>query len=78
MAWEDWVGAVFGVIFIAVGLAYLFSPRFAQWAFAYAAQGIMWRKLLGETWAPIVAKFFFSLVSIALGVWVIYSSVAGR
>jgi hypothetical protein len=45
---------------------------------AYTAQGIMWKKMLGETRAPIVAKFFFSLVSVALGVWVIYSSLVGR
>jgi hypothetical protein len=37
----------------------------------------MWKKLVGEKWAPAVAKFFFSLVSIAFGVWVIYSSIMG-
>jgi hypothetical protein len=32
----------------------------------------MWKKLVGEKWAPTVAKFFFSFVSIALGIYVIY------
>ena len=77
MTWEDWVGVVFGVIFIAIGLAYFFSPGFGKIAYEYTAQGIMWKKLVGEKWAPTVAKLFFSLVSIALGVWVIYSSITG-
>jgi hypothetical protein len=34
-------------------------------------------KPVGEKWAPAVAKFSFSLVSVAFGVWVIYSSIMG-
>jgi len=37
----------------------------------------MWKKLVGEKWAPIVAKFFFSFVSIALGIYVIYHIIYG-
>jgi hypothetical protein len=78
MTWEDWVHVVFGVIFIAIGLAFLLSPGFGKFAYESTWQGTMWKKLVGEKWAPAVAKFFFSFVSIAFGVWVIYSSIMGR
>jgi hypothetical protein len=75
--WQDQVGIIFGFIFILIGLAYFFSPRFAEIAFEYTAQGAMWKKLVGEKWAPFVAKFFFSFVSIALGIYVIYHIIYG-
>jgi hypothetical protein len=77
MIWEDQVGIIFDVIFILIGLAYFFSRRFAEIAFEYTAQGVMWKKLVGEKWAPTVAKFFFSFVSIALGIYVIYHIIYG-
>jgi hypothetical protein len=76
MTWEDWVHVVFGVIFIAIGLAFFLSPSFGRFAYN-TAQGQMWKKLVGEKWAPAVAKFFFSSVSVAFGVWMIYSSIMG-
>jgi hypothetical protein len=77
MSWQDKVGAGFGVLFIALGLAYLFSPRFGAIALAFTSQGEMWKGLLGEKWAPVVTRYVFSLASIALGVFVIYSAVTG-
>jgi hypothetical protein len=74
MTWQDNVGVVLGVVCIALGLAYVFSPRFADIAFAYTSQGL-WKKLVGERWAPHVARYLFSLVSIAFGLWVIYASI---
>ena len=53
------------------------SPGFGTFAYESTRQGIMWKKLVGEKWAPAIAKFFFSFVSIAFGVWVIYSSIMG-
>ena len=73
MSWQDQVHVGFGVIFVAIGLAYLLSARFADIALGWTSQGILWEKLLGERRARLVARFFFSLVSIALGVWIIYS-----
>jgi len=76
MTWQDKVHVVFGITFLAIGLAYLFSPRFAEVAFAYTSQGVIWKRLVGERWAPLLAKYVFSLASIALGLWVVYISIA--
>ena len=73
MSWQDQVHVVFGVIFIAIGLAYLLSARFTDIALGWTSQGILWERLLGDRWARLVARFFFWLVSIALGAWVIHS-----
>jgi hypothetical protein len=75
MTWQDDVGVIFGVILIAIGLAYFLSPRFADLAFAWTTQGLIWKKRVGERWAPRVAKYVFSLVSIAFGLWVLYVSI---
>jgi hypothetical protein len=48
MTWEDWVHVVFGVILIAIGLAFLLSPGFGTFAYESTWQGIMWKKLVGE------------------------------
>jgi hypothetical protein len=53
------------------------SRTFGEIALAYTSQGVMWKKLLGEKWAPVVVKYLFSLVSIAAGVWVIYAGIYG-
>ena len=42
------------------------TPRFTRASFSVISQA-----------ATATAKFFFSLVSIAFGVWVIYSSIMG-
>ena len=58
-------------------MAFVASRTFGEIALAYTSQGVMWKKLLGEKWAPVVVKYLFSLVSIAAGVWVIYAGVYG-
>ncbi len=78
MGWEFWFTASIGVICIGLGLAYLFSPRFSKWALDSTSQGAMWKRLVGEQRAPLVAKFVFSLVSIAVGAWLIYSAWTGQ
>jgi hypothetical protein len=78
MSWMDWFTGIVGVICVCVGLAYFFSPRFSQYALQNTAKGSLWMTLLGERWAPIVAKFVFSIVSIAFGAWLIYNAVAGK
>ena len=40
MTWEDWVHVVFGVILIAIGLAFLLSPGFGTFAYKSSWQGI--------------------------------------
>jgi hypothetical protein len=75
MTWQDYAGVILGAVCIAIGLAYAFSPRFETIAFGYTTQGIFWKKLVGERWAPLVAKYVFSLAGIAFGLWVIYVSV---
>jgi hypothetical protein len=77
MTWQDNVGAIFGFILIAMGLAYFLIPRFSEFAFTYTLQGNIWKAVLGEKWAPVVAKYVFSLISIAFGVWVIYAAIMG-
>jgi hypothetical protein len=75
MTWQDYVGMILGIVCIAIGLAYAFSPRFAAIAFGYTSQGLLWKKLVGERFAPLVAKYVFSLAGIAFGLWLIYVSV---
>ena len=77
MTWQDKVGVIFGFVFIAMGLAYFLIPRFSEFAFAYTPQGNFWKAALGEEWAPVVAKYVFSLASAAFGAWVIYSATMG-
>ena len=78
MSWESWFIGSIGVACIGVGLAYLFSPRFSQWAVAGTSQGKMWTRLIGEQRAPLVAKYVFSLVSFAVGAWMIYCAWTGQ
>ena len=70
--WEDWVNLLFGIIFIAIGLAYIFSRRFTDFALAMTSQGNMWVRWLGSRWAKLVARSAFGAISIAFGVYVIY------
>jgi len=77
MVWQDWVAVFFGVISIAIGFAFFFSPAFGKLAYDNTTQGNLWKSLVGEKWAPMVAKFVFSLGAFAFGGWLIYSSVMG-
>ena len=47
MTWQDHVAVTLGVVCIGIGLAYFFSPRFAQVAFAYSSQGVFWKGIVG-------------------------------
>jgi hypothetical protein len=78
MADIAWGNMIMGTIFIACGMAFVASRTFGEIALAYTSQGVMWKKLLGEKWAPVVVKYLFSLVSIAAGVWVIRRNLRVR
>ena len=77
MTFMNWVSIAFGVVFIAMGVAFFASRTFGDIAFQMTSQGNLWKSLLGEKWAPVFAKFFLSLVSIAFGGWIIYSVISG-
>ena len=77
MASIDWGNMIGGTVFIAIGIAFIVSPKFSSFAMASTGQGIFWTKLLGPRWAPHAPKFIFSLMSIAAGVWVIYAGIYG-
>jgi hypothetical protein len=77
MSWQDKVAVIFGALSIAMGLAFFLSPRFGEIAFTLTSQGVLWKQLFGERWAPVAAKFFLSLASIAFGAFVIYSAITG-
>jgi threonine/homoserine/homoserine lactone efflux protein len=70
--WENWVNLLFGIIFIAIGLAYIFSRRFTDFALGMTSQGAMWVRWLGPRWAKLVARSAFGAISIAFGAYVIY------
>ena len=75
MNWKDCVDLIFAAIFIAIGVAFYVSPAFARFAYEYTSQGVMWKAIVGEKWAPTIAKYFFSLIGVALGVWLILTKV---
>ena len=75
MNWKDWVDLIFAAIFIAVGVAFFVSPAFGRFAYEYTSQGVMWKAIVGEKRAPTIAKYFFSLISVALGAWVILTKI---
>jgi hypothetical protein len=77
MAHTDWVAVTMGILFIAIGIAFATSRRFSSFALTFTGQGSLWTKLLGEKWAPLVAKYCFSLLSIAAGGWYLYVGVYG-
>ena len=78
MGWEGWFSAILGVVCIGIGLAYLFSTRFSQWALTRTSRGRMWSRMVGEQRAPLVAKYVFSLVSFAFGAWLVYRAYNGQ
>jgi hypothetical protein len=77
MRHTDWIPVITGVIFIAIGIAFATSRKFASFALAFTRQGNFWTKLLGEKWAPLVAKYLFCLATIAAGIWYIYVGTYG-
>jgi hypothetical protein len=60
-------GFAFGVICIAVGAAYLFSPRFVEWTLTKDQTGRMWARKLGHDRAAVAMRFAFSAILIGLG-----------
>jgi hypothetical protein len=78
MGWESWFIGIIGVVCVGIGLAYLLSPRFSEWAMAKTSQGRMWSKMVGEANAPTFAKYVFSLVSFAAGAYFIYCAYRGQ
>lgn len=74
---KDWAPLVPGAVMIALGLAYFFSHPFRQFAYRWTTQGVVWKWLVGERWAPVVSKYFFSIVAILAGAWYVYSGIAG-
>lgn len=77
MVWQDWVALIFGVISIGIGFAFFVSPTFGNVAYNTTTEGNLWKSLVGEKWAPLVAKYLFSLAGFAFGVWLIYSAIWG-
>jgi urea transporter len=78
IAWGQvaWANIITGAIFI-IGLAFIASRAFGEFALAATSQGVMWKTLLGEKWAAVAVRFVFRLISIAAGVWVIYAGIYG-
>ena len=66
---------ILGSIFIAIGLSFLFSPRFV--AFAVAIDGGIWRALFGHRATAFLTRYVFSFVSIGIGFCVIYFGYSG-
>jgi hypothetical protein len=60
------VNLIFGAIFLALGLAFLFSRRFGEFAYNFTRQGQLWKRLVGERAAPYVARFLFSAAGFAM------------
>jgi hypothetical protein len=77
MRHTDWIPVITGVIFIAIGIAFATSRAFASLALAFTSQGNFWTRWLGEKWAALVAKYLFSVASIAAGLWYIYVGAYG-
>jgi hypothetical protein len=71
----EWVRLVTSIVIVVIGLAYIFSRRFTDFALAMTSQGNMWTRLLGPEWALLVARSAFGLISIGIGAYVAYLSI---
>jgi hypothetical protein len=78
MRHTEWIAVVTGIILTAIGIAFATSGAFASFALRFTSQGTFWTKLLGEKWAPLVAKYLFSVASIVAGIWYIYVGIYGE
>jgi hypothetical protein len=71
----EWVRLATSIVIIVIGMAYIFSRRFAAFALGMTSQGNMWVRLLGPKWAMFVARSVFGLLSIGIGAYVAYLSI---
>jgi hypothetical protein len=71
------VNLIFGAIFIALGLAFLFSRRFGDFAYNVTWQGQIWKRLVGEKAAPYVARYLFSAAGFGMAALSIHAAFYG-
>jgi hypothetical protein len=77
MANVTWGAVIMGTLFTLVGIGFLVSPKFGAFTIKADGRGVIWGRLLGEKWTPIVVRFIFSAIAIAVGLMTIYSGIYG-
>ena len=65
---------VVGGLCLAVGIAYLTSPRFVEWTVTKDRRGQQWARLLGRERAAYAMRHYFSVLLIVIGSVSLYFS----
>jgi hypothetical protein len=65
-----------GVFCLAIGIAYISSPRFVEWMVTKDRSGQMWVRLLGRERAVFAIRRVFSVFFIVVGIVALYFSYA--